>query len=607
VRLPSMQQVLFGAGRAFSRFPFVITVSLLGTAAALILIDYEGPPGPTVLFKILLAAALGVAFLTALALFSEGRRWGRPLALGVQIGGLFLLAAYAFSVPADLLGAPHLTIFRFAMLILAMLFLVMVAPFIGKGQLNGYWHFNKELLFRLLMAELFSVVLYTGLTIALAALDNLFGIDVPGKRYGELWVLICGIFTTWFFLAGVPEDFEGLDSATDYPRGLKVFSQYILSPLVLVYFVILYAYLAKILFTWNWPQGWVGKMSLGFAATGLFSLLLLYPIRDRVENSWIRAAWRWFFVILIPLVVVFFLAVWRRITDYGVTENRYLGVMSGVWLVVMIIYFIASKKKNIKVIPGSLAALALLVSIGPWGAFSVSERSQTARLKELLIKDSILVEGTVQKAPIELPSEDRRRISSILTYLHDVHGYDGIQPWFRESLKSDTLGSQTRYKDPVVVTPMMGFIYDRAVQINSGNRLSFNADRGLALTVEGYQHFLSAQFITATTLNRNLPNDDISYRFDQELDTMTFVVTKAGLHIDSLQISAHEIVRALVRDYNNVSASDIPPDKMTASAEKGGMKVKICLQHIEAKRDKEEFTPTLYELVIIYSIPAKAE
>jgi len=70
------------------------------------------------------------------------------------------------------------------------------------------------------------------------------------------------------FPRGDPEDLQSLDTSTVYPKSLKLFSQYILFPLVLVYFVILYAYLAKILFAWDWPQGLGQQTDTRFHRTG---------------------------------------------------------------------------------------------------------------------------------------------------------------------------------------------------------------------------------------------------------------------------------------------------------------------------------------------------
>ena len=83
MKLPSVQQILQDASRTFLRFPFVLINAVLGTIAAVILIDHEGPPQATILFNILLATILGIPLLTGLTLFGERKKWGRGLAIGL--------------------------------------------------------------------------------------------------------------------------------------------------------------------------------------------------------------------------------------------------------------------------------------------------------------------------------------------------------------------------------------------------------------------------------------------------------------------------------------------------------------------------------------------
>ncbi|MDH3253238.1 MAG: DUF4153 domain-containing protein, partial [Ignavibacteria bacterium] len=175
MKLPSIHQTIQQAGATLRRFPVVIFAAALATGAAMILVDYEGPSRPTILFNILLAGILGIPLLIALALLAERKRFGRPAALGLQLLGVLVLAAYAITVPTDLTHAPLVTLFRFYILAIALHLFVAVAPFTTKGELNGFWYYNKALFFRVLTSLLYSLVLYGGLSIALAAVDNLFG------------------------------------------------------------------------------------------------------------------------------------------------------------------------------------------------------------------------------------------------------------------------------------------------------------------------------------------------------------------------------------------------------------------------------------------------
>ena len=597
-----MQQVMSDASRTFRRFPFVLADAAAGTIAALILLDHEGPPAATILFKILFAAILGIPFLTTIALTAEKRKWGRGISVTTQLVGVLLLAAYSITVPSDLNNAPNIHLFRLLMISAGLGFLVTFAPFSHRGEMNGFWHYNKTLLLRLLSTAVYSFVLFAGLSLALAALDNLFGIDVPGKRYAELWVMIVGLFTTWFFLAGVSEDLDSLEASTDYPKALKIFTQYVLLPLIFVYFVILYAYLIKIIVTWDWPNGWVGGLILGYATAGILSLLLLFPVREHFENIWIKTASRWFYVIMIPLVVMLLLAVWRRVSEYGTTEARYIAMAIGIWLGIMVIYYLLSKTKSIKVIPGTLCLLSFFISFGPWGAFEVSENSQIERLQVLLIKNAILVNGSIHRAEKPIPVEDSRQISSVISYLHNVHGYDHIRHWFSESLGQDSLQAESGPKDPAQVVKMMGLEYVRDWFGGGGNNIVFNAKSGGVLHVDGYDRMLNVLHVNGGERSKSFPDERVTYRFNEGLDSLTLIVSHDENAVDSLSVGFRQMTDSLLRTYGDASTGEIPPEKMMVSNESSALKIKVCVRQLHLHRQEKNMKHVYYDLSILYAI-----
>jgi hypothetical protein len=602
VKLPSITQAVADARRTFVRFPLVVVDAIVGTGCALILIDFEGPREPTILFQVVSAAILGFPLLTGVAITGEKWKWSRSVSLGAQLAGFVLAALYSLSVPRELTGAPNIHVIRLVMLEVGLVLFAFGAPYLRDENELGYWNYCKTLIVRVLTSYLYTVVLWAGLAIALAALDNLFGIDIPGKRYGELWVFINGVFTTWFFLAGVPEDLENLDAVTDYPRELKIFSQYILFPLVLVYLVILYAYLGKILLAWDWPQGWVSKLILGFIGAGISSLLLLHPIRERTENTWVRTASRWFFVIIVPLLIMLFFAVWRRISEYGITEGRYLAIATGLWLCVVVPYFIISKKKRILFIPTSLCVATFAVSFGPWGMFAVSENSQVSRLKELLTKNNILVSGRVQSKHDSVQFEATRQMSAIISYLSDIHGFDAIQPWFGESLKSDSVGNGSAYKNPAVVAKLMGIEYVRVWQSSSGGAMMLMADREEALSIEGYDRLLRTQHVFAGAAKRVFPEHGLAYRIEEDLSKMIITVSRDGKSIDSLKVDLQPLVNKLLADYGNATTDRIPTDKMAVVVTSQTTKVKVFLSSIRIQRRGGEAKVVSYDGDIAYRI-----
>ena len=409
MRFPSISALVTGAREVLFRFPWVLAAGTVAATAAVIMIngpneDYWG--------RITLAAALGLPLLTALTLFAEQRGWTGTGKTALLAGGVLLLTGFYQVWPGP---EEQYQAIRYFQLSAAVHLLVAFLPFVGRFQRDAFWQYNRRLFEALLRAVLFSGVLFLGLVIALAALDKLFGVDVPGETYFRLWVVMAFVVNTWIFLDSVPTDLPALSSEADYPRGLKILSQYILTPLVAIYLVILTAYLAKILITGDWPSGWVGYLVASVAVVGLLGFLLVAPLRDREGEAWIRTYSRWLFVGLIPASAMFLLALWKRIEPYGLTELRVLGFLLGVWLLGIALYYLLKRNAGVHVIPVSLAIVFLLTLYGPVSATNLSVASQARRLRNLLAQRS-------DSAP--LSTSDQVEVSATLRFLlqHNATG-----------------------------------------------------------------------------------------------------------------------------------------------------------------------------------------
>jgi hypothetical protein len=453
-KFPSFQQLQTNAVGAIRRFPLTLLSAVVGTVAAIILIEDPDDNVKHLLEKLIMVAYLGLPLFIALTLLAEKRQWRRQVAFAGQAVGVILLVAYFFSLPEGVEDVGS-CMMRFALLSIGLHFLVACLPYIGGIQTHGFWQYNMSLLHRFLTAAVFSGVMYVGLGIALAAADELFGYEVKPERYFQLFTIMVGVFNTWLFLAGVPDDLEALDRTTDYPKGLAVFAQYILLPLVALYFVILIAYEAKIIIDWNWPIGWVSELVLWFSVVGILSLLLLYPLRKQAEKRWVQTFVKWFFRGLVLLVPLLLLAILRRISDYGVTEPRYLVLIMAVGLVIVTLYFLIRKARDIRIIPILLATGAFLAAYGPWSASAVSLWSQQGRLETLLTQNGLLVDGSIQEAEQEPSFEDRKQMSSIIDYVIDWHGPEPFERWLGEGVV-ESLETQNQYAQKCEITEQFG-------------------------------------------------------------------------------------------------------------------------------------------------------
>jgi hypothetical protein len=418
LNLPSVHTLWLNFLKVISRFPLQVLVALAATIAWCYLVDPVGQVKQIEeqLIEFITVCNMALTLLLAADLYAEAnqlspaKKWGLRLAAVLLCTGLYFLLNPYFYL-AD--------VYRIGLLGFAFHLLVAFAPFMGKGNLNDFWQYNKSLFLRILTAALYAAVLYAGLAIALVAIDGLFNVKVGWQVYMRLFAVVSAGFMTIFFLAGVPDNFEAPDKDESYPKGLKIFTQYVLIPLMTIYLAILLVYEVKIIINWELPKGLVSTLILGYAVFGILSLLLIYPIREKEGNGWIKLFSRFFYVMMIPLVVLLLLAVWKRVGNYGITESRYILIILAIWLSLITFYFLISKKQNIKIIPVSLCILALLATYGPQSAFSVSRYSQVARLKRLMA--SADKKDMVQRA-------------AVVDYLVDRHGLRSLQPFTKVNL-----------------------------------------------------------------------------------------------------------------------------------------------------------------------------
>lgn len=588
MKLPSAKQLLEHSSATLKRFPFVIADAIIGTAAAIWLIEIQPDHGHEWLNSILLASLLGLPFLTTITVVLERQGLSTAGKAAVNLGAILLLALYAFLLPRDVFSAPEIHLVRFALLSIGLHFLAAFAPFTAKDELNGFWQYNKSLFLRFLTGGLFSFVLYMGLFIAMQAVHHLFNVEINDDRYFQLWCIIVGVFHTWFFLGGVPADLRSLESETRYPKGLKVFTQNILLPLVLIYLLILYAYEIKIIAEWDWPKGWVSNLVLGFSVAGIFSLLLLWPIQDKAENSWVRIFARRYYLALIPLVFMLLLAIWMRISEYGVTENRYFVAALGVWLLAMVLYFLASKTKSIKVIPASLCMIAFLSSVGPWSAFTVSETSQHGRLAMLL------QEGGVTKTKDELrklPSSELKEINSIVRYLTTMHGAEAMQDLFiADSSALDSLARMPQHEQARRSIEIFGIPYLQEAD-GPGRTFSFKMDRSLSLSIDGYAFYIGSLQFGPTPDTRQVKAGETGLVVESDPANRLLVIKRMSTDSVSVRVDLGPLLEKLMETYGSASG-EIPPEQMTIEGTESELRWKMFVVAMHGERRDESFAIT---------------
>jgi hypothetical protein len=376
------------------KYSMVLFSSLMMAICALILIEDEKISDnlELITIKIIIISGLGISLFFGLNMFGQrtGKRWISEL-----IGLIFLLGFY-FILPShkDNWNITQV-ILILACFVLSHL-LVSFAPYWKSNDEASFWQYNKSLFIGLIQTGIFTQVLTIGVLLALAAIENLFGIDFKEKIYPEIAVFLSIFGSTVIFLLFQQGGLETMEANDLYPIILKFFTQFILIPLLLLYGVILYLYMFKILISFNLPQGWVSYLVLAYSIFGILALLLVHPLKNDSSKSWVRIFHKIFYSTLVPLIILLFIAINTRLLQYGFTEARYFVLLIACWLSVTVLYFIIKKQSSIKFIPISLFGFVLFALVFPYfNAFSLSIRSQEYHLKKLLKENHMLVNDKI--------------------------------------------------------------------------------------------------------------------------------------------------------------------------------------------------------------------
>jgi hypothetical protein len=584
MKLFSLNSLLQHAGETLKRFPQALLFSAAATVAMIVLIsrDFKVDENFEVM-RFAMATYIGMLLTISVALYTERFTFSGAKKYAAWIFAIALVVFYYFSVPNEV---DEISGVRFMLFSVGLHLLVSFSPFLVRGEVNGMWQFNKSIFIRILTSGLYSGVLYAGLALAMLAVDQLFDVKVEDKYYGYLWFTIAGIFNTWFFLSGVPKNLASLNDETSYPKGLKIFTMYVLLPLITIYMVILYAYAAKIVITGNWPVGWVGYMVIAFAIFGILSFLLIHPLRDDEANPWVKFYSRLFYFLLIVPIILLFTAIYKRINQYGITEERYFVLVLAFWLSFIVLYFIATKGKNFRVIPVSLCIVVFLSAFGPWGAFNVSHNSQFKELTALLDSNHVLLNGKVDTSKShDVSSKDYERIKDITQYLNRMHGIKKLQSYFTANLDTVTKTEDGRitgrWSEGNRIFDL--FKLNKIVSADDSPYLNFRTNSRFMQNTEGYDF--------VKEFNIYSRNQEFIEDFFTEEDSVHLVyseetgqITLSGKNVEPLTMNFRALLDSLPKEDDNY----LSQSQLTLEADNRQWKAKIMLSELSVERENGE-------------------
>ena len=375
------------AKRVIVRFPLVIVSAVFGLAIWNVLIQMGGYFAQMVV--LIYGLFLGIPIHYSAVIAKECSTSNRIkswmfIGFGIVVHGL-IITHLQLSSDLPEIALMTICIFYFITSHLLASFL----PFLVGMRKDLFWNFNQWMFSRFALSSIFTGIIAIGLGLAIGAIQLLFGMFEDGRFIAEVLITVCGIFHILFFFAGTPTELNQGNWVVDPPKPFRILVQYILVPLVVLYLSILYIYLAKILFTFDLPKGNVSVWILVFCTLGILTILLAEPFRN-VESNWVGKLTKIFYWLMLPLLVMLWIAICTRVLAYGLTESRALVLYLAIWLTFISLYNGFYKRRSLLAFPISLFIITFLYQWGgPLSAHSISFKSQSRRTEEIMNRDRI--------------------------------------------------------------------------------------------------------------------------------------------------------------------------------------------------------------------------
>ena len=335
-----------------------------------------------------------------------------------------------------------------------------------RDNLTTRWRW-KELFVHIVIAWLGSAILRGGIAASLGSIDYLFEVDIDDKWYAYVGVISFLIIGVSIFLTNL----HRTKYEESYHSFFRFFGLYIFFPLAIIYACILLVYGGKIVITQTRPKGLISMMVIGYTIWGLIAYLLTYPLQESLLVNKMRSA---YFISILVFVLLLFGAIGIRISQYGITEARYLIVMVGLWIITVGITSLLRPKKTFSTMIFTLLWLAISSAYLPRGAWPVALQSQKGRLESLLQKNGYW-DGTqliIQEKDVQDMSDEEQKelaqASDIVDYLTRwfwseslSYLYTNSATWFQELLNEENRWNNgDMFVRKLWITGELPWIYD---------------------------------------------------------------------------------------------------------------------------------------------------
>ena len=282
-------------------------------------------------------------------------------------------------------------------------------------------HVVTQMFFGLLI----SGILYMAVLAITSSFFYIFGIDEPKHFYEHIAQFIFFVLAPQVCCTLVRQN---EDEVAEPFKILRLILNFILSPAVIIYTVILYTYFIKIAFEWDLPKGGVAWMVMGFITVALIGRVAQSILSQRYYD-WFYSR---FTLIAIPPLIMYWIGSIYRIRLYSFTESRFYLMVAGVLMTLFVLMLFRERTRRYQLMVLIFGAAIILFTYIPGiSAKSIGLSCQKQRLTEL-ISELKLTDAKTGKLNDDLDTwsikqdsllcERYKDVSSVIKYVRDEIG-----------------------------------------------------------------------------------------------------------------------------------------------------------------------------------------
>ena len=347
-------------------------------------------------------------------------------------------------------------------------------PFEKNNQ--GFTYRNFTNLFHIGLATAVWLLVFGLVAAILFTITTLFNVEFSNSFYNHFYTSL-GIFTQPLFFLVFQQ--RQAKSEMTLNRIFEILVNFVLAPALMIFTVLLYAYVVQIIFEGVLPKGMLANITLPYLLGGLG----VYALRSICA----KARWETFFkfypyLAIVPIVLLW-LAIDRRISAYAWTEQRIYLVALATAITIAYAILIVPKARQYRLISGvvMVAIFSMTWVVKPK---EIAYQSQTERFEQLLTKLNLSDSSGKIRDDVDfierlenMPKSDLKdwdeldKVSDYLLYRMEIKSYG--EPPFEErkeafkqkyGKKSEELftfyiyGDEIRLNDESISTPENNFI-----------------------------------------------------------------------------------------------------------------------------------------------------